>query len=102
MPNGDCTYALLAGLALFCISLFLTYVLDSGVQPYSVHGEPVRYDSGCREMMMRLFANHTYPIGVDMGDDALTLVQMAKDIDSVRLHADNKGFNRWDSFTKSG
>ena len=89
VPNGDCTYALFAGLELFCTSLFLTYILDSGVQPYSMHGEPVRHDSGCGQKMMRLFANHTYPIGVDMGDDALTLVQMAKDIDSVRLHAAN-------------
>ena len=37
--------------------------------------------------MMRLFANHTYPIGVDIGEDALTLVQMAADVDAVRLLA---------------
>lgn len=37
--------------------------------------------------MLRLFANHTYPIGVDIGDDALTLVQMAADVDAVRLLA---------------
>jgi hypothetical protein len=37
--------------------------------------------------MTRLFANHTYPIGVDMGDNALTLVQMAPDVDAVRLLA---------------
>lgn len=38
---------------------------------------------------MALFGNNTYPIGVDMGDDALTLVQMAngKGKDVVRLHA---------------
>ncbi|HCO95134.1 MAG TPA: hypothetical protein DIU00_14475 [Phycisphaerales bacterium] len=34
-----------------------------------------------------MFGNHTYPIGVDMGDDALTLVQMANGSDTVRLHA---------------
>jgi len=34
-----------------------------------------------------MFGNHTYPIGVDMGDDALTLVQMANGGDSVRLFA---------------
>ena len=34
-----------------------------------------------------MFGNHTYPIGVDMGDDALTLVQMANGSDAVRLHA---------------
>jgi len=37
--------------------------------------------------MLELFGNHTYPIGVDMGDDALTLVQMANGTDAVRLHA---------------
>ena len=34
-----------------------------------------------------MFGNHTYPIGVDMGDDALTLVQMANGGDAVRLLA---------------
>jgi len=34
-----------------------------------------------------MFGNHTYPIGVDMGDDALTLVQMANGSDAIRLHA---------------
>ena len=34
-----------------------------------------------------MFGNHTYPIGVDMGDDALTLVQMANGGDSIRLFA---------------
>ena len=37
--------------------------------------------------MLELFGNHTYPIGVDMGDDALTLVQMANDVDAIRLLA---------------
>ncbi len=37
--------------------------------------------------MMGLFANQTYPIGVDVGDNALTLVQMAADVDAVRLLA---------------
>ena len=37
--------------------------------------------------MLRFFTNHTCPIGVDMGDDALTLVQMAKDADGLRLFA---------------
>jgi len=39
--------------------------------------------------MVKLFGNHAYPIGVDMGDDALTLVQMAngKGKNVVRLHA---------------
>jgi Tfp pilus assembly PilM family ATPase len=33
------------------------------------------------------FKNHTYPIGVDMGDDALTLVQMDNGTGNVHLHA---------------
>jgi len=37
--------------------------------------------------MLRFFTNHTCPIGVDMGDDALTLVQMAKNPDGLRLFA---------------
>ena len=37
--------------------------------------------------MMGFFKNHTYPIGVDMGDDALTLVQMANGAGNVHLHA---------------
>ncbi|OHB85414.1 MAG: hypothetical protein A2Z38_10580 [Planctomycetes bacterium RBG_19FT_COMBO_48_8] len=37
--------------------------------------------------MLELFGNHTYPIGVDMGDDALTLVQMANGVDAIRLLA---------------
>ncbi len=37
--------------------------------------------------MLRFFTNRTCPIGVDMGDDALTLVQMAKDMNGVRLVA---------------
>jgi Tfp pilus assembly PilM family ATPase len=38
---------------------------------------------------MALFGNNTYPIGVDMGDDALTMVQMAngKGKNAIRLHA---------------
>ncbi len=44
---------------------------------------------GCISDMMKLFGNHAYPIGVDMGDDAMTLVQMAngKGKNVVRLHA---------------
>ncbi len=38
-------------------------------------------------LRQRVFANHTYPIGVDIGEDALTLVQMAADVDAVRLLA---------------
>ena len=37
--------------------------------------------------MMELFGKHTYPIGVDMGDDALTLVQMANGGNIVHMHA---------------
>jgi len=37
--------------------------------------------------MLELFGNHIYPIGVDMGNDALTLVQMANGADTVRLFA---------------
>jgi len=37
--------------------------------------------------MLEFFGNHARPIGVDMGDDALTLVQMAGDKDAVRLLA---------------
>jgi Tfp pilus assembly PilM family ATPase len=37
--------------------------------------------------MLELFGNHTYPIGVDMGDNALTLVQMTNDMDAIRLLA---------------
>jgi Tfp pilus assembly PilM family ATPase len=37
--------------------------------------------------MVGFFKNNTYPIGVDMGDDALTLVQMANGTGNVRLHA---------------
>jgi len=37
--------------------------------------------------MLELFGKHTYPIGVDMGDDALTLVQMANGGDTIRLLA---------------
>ena len=37
--------------------------------------------------MLRFFTNNTCPIGVDMGNDALTLVQMAKDTDGLRLFA---------------
>ena len=37
--------------------------------------------------MLDLFGNHTYPIGVDMGDDALTLVQMTNGKEAIRIHA---------------
>lgn len=37
--------------------------------------------------MLELFRNHTYPIGLDMGDDALTLVQMTNSGDAIRLLA---------------
>ncbi len=37
--------------------------------------------------MLRFLTNHVYPIGVDAGDDALTLAQMAKDINGIRLLA---------------
>lgn len=37
--------------------------------------------------MLRLFANHIYPIGVDIGNDALTLVQMTDYMNTVRLLA---------------
>ncbi|MHC4204556.1 MAG: hypothetical protein ACYSTT_07875 [Planctomycetota bacterium] len=36
---------------------------------------------------MELFGNHTYPVGVDMGDDAMTLIQMTNSNNTVRLHA---------------
>ena len=34
--------------------------------------------------MGELFGNHTYPIGMDMGDDALTLVQMVDNKNAIR------------------
>lgn len=37
--------------------------------------------------MLRLFRNPTHSIGMSIGDNALTLVQMAQNTDSVRLHA---------------
>jgi len=37
--------------------------------------------------MFKLLGDHAYPIGVDMGDDALTLVQMANGGNIVRMHA---------------
>lgn len=37
--------------------------------------------------MLEFFGNHTYPIGVDMGDDALTLVQIANGKETVHLHS---------------
>lgn len=37
--------------------------------------------------MVDFFRNHTYPIGIDMGNDALTLVQMTNGGNAVRLHA---------------
>lgn len=37
--------------------------------------------------MIGFSGNHTYPIGVHMGDDALTLVQMVDDKNSIRLLA---------------
>ena len=37
--------------------------------------------------MLDFFGNHTYPIGVDMGNDALTLVQMANGGNNIRLFA---------------
>jgi Tfp pilus assembly PilM family ATPase len=37
--------------------------------------------------MVGFFKNHTYPIGVDMGDDALTLAQMANGTGNLHLHA---------------
>ena len=37
--------------------------------------------------MIRLFRNPTYSIGMSIGDNALTLVQMADSADSVRLRA---------------
>lgn len=37
--------------------------------------------------MIGLSGNHTYPIGVHMGDDALTLVQMVDDKNTIRLLA---------------
>ena len=42
---------------------------------------------GFTKNMVGFFKNHTYPIGVDMGDDALTLVQMANGTGNVHLHA---------------
>jgi Tfp pilus assembly PilM family ATPase len=47
---------------------------------------PVNF-MGFIKNMVGFFKNNTYPIGVDMGDDALTLVQMANGTGNVRLHA---------------
>jgi Tfp pilus assembly PilM family ATPase len=37
--------------------------------------------------MMKLFGNNAYPIGVDMSNDALTLVQMTNGGNALRIHA---------------
>ena len=51
---------------LFCISRFLAYILDGGVQPYSVRGEPVKFQMGRKARMERSIDAHQWASKMEM------------------------------------